>query len=1071
MRLLDGTVLLSPTDLTSYLACQHLAALELRVARGELERPPRSADAELLAQKGGAHEAAYLERLRAEGRTIREISAEGGFEEAARATAAALEEGVDVVYQGVLLDGRWRGIADFLIREEDGTYEALDTKLARRAKPAYILQLCFYNEALSRVQGREAQRIHVLLGSGERLSYRPQDFDAYARRVRRRLEDFVERRPPTEPLPCAHCGVCDFLPLCESWWEQVDHLSRVAGLRRAHLKPLAAAGIDTLRSLARADPAAPPPGISADAFERLQRQAALQLTRSDHGELRYLLLPSDTERGLALLPDPSPGDLFFDIEGHPFWDERGSLEYLWGLLDAERRYLPIWAEDHDSERRAFEQLVDRIHERLAAHPDMHVYHYAPYEVSALRRLAGRCESREAEVDELLRREVLVDLLKVVRGGLAAGVPRYGLKQMEAFLPLERRAEIRDGATSVVEYERYVHTRDPAILAGIARYNEEDCIATLELRDWLLERRAEALERFGGFQLPNAREATPVSEERAGRARLRTALLAAGDPALALAAGLLHYHEREKKPVWWAFFDRLGLSPEELVEDGDSIGLLEPIGRPLPEKRSRLHRFAYPPQEHRLSAGDEPFALDSGQAAGRIVELDRERREITLKRGPSLAATPLPRALLPGRPYSTRAQEDALERIGRSLLARDRRYPAAETLLRREPFDRDVQTSDLDEMAQLLLSLDGRHLVIQGPPGSGKTWTSARLIARALAAGRSVGVASSSHRAIHRLLAETEAAGIAVDGLKKASTGNPESVFEGEGGRIRSTNDRAACVEAPLSGGTAWLYSHSDCDSRLDYLFVDEAGQVSLADALAMSTAARNVVLVGDPQQLGQVLQGTHPDGVDASVLGHLLGEHATVPPDAGLFLERTFRLHPDIARYVSAEFYDGRLRAAPVCAERSTPLGTGLRFCPVAHDGCRQESPAEAERVAAEVGRLRAAGVASAEIIVLAPYNAHVNLLRERLPAEVRVGTVDRFQGQEALVAIYSMASSSGADVPRAREFLLSRNRLNVAVSRAECLAYLVCNPRLLEVDCRTVEQMRLANALCRFAEMAVELP
>jgi uncharacterized protein len=1068
MQIANATALLSPTDLTSYLACEHLTNLELGVARGQRGAPDRNEDAELLAQKGLAHEEAYLERLRSEGRDIREIKTDEGLEAAAEATRAAIEDRVDVIYQGVLIDDRWRGQADFLERIGDGSYEALDTKLAHRAKPAYILQLCFYSEALGRVQGKEPEHMHVLLGSGERQSFRPQDFDAYTRRVRRRLEDFVANHPPTEPVPCSHCSICDFLPRCEAWWDEVDHLSRVAGVRRQQIERLVPAGIGTLRALASADPATPPSGMSADTFANLQRQAALQLTRRESGDLEYLLLPTEPERGLALLPDASPGDLFFDIEGNPFWDEMGSLEYLWGLLDAEDHYTPIWADDHASERAAFEELVDRIHDRVAQYPDLHVYHYAAYEVSALRRLAGRYETREHEVDELLRRGVLIDLLKVVRGGLRAGVPRYGLKDLEAFLPLERAAEIRDGASSVVEHERYMQTRDPTILDEIAHYNEEDCIATLELRDWLLERRNEALETFGAFQLPELKEATPPDEEKQLREQLRDALTATADPTLELAAGLLHYHAREGKPVWWAFFDRLGLSPEELLEDADSIGKLESANGPVPEKRSLLHRFTYPPQEHKLGVGSQPFDCATGKRAGDIVELDRESRVVTLKRGESLADVPLPRALLPGGPYFTGAQEGALERIGQSLLAGDHGYPAVESILRREPFGRDVQTIDLGEMSELLLSLDRRHLVIQGPPGSGKTWFSGRLIARALAAGKRVGVASTSHRAIHNLLHEVEAAGIDVNGVKKASAGNPESFYEGD--RITSVDDRAACIEAPLSGGTAWLYAHPDCDSSLDYLFIDEAGQVSLADALAMATAARNVVLVGDPQQLAQVIQGTHPEGVGVSVLQHLLGELATIPPDAGLFLEQTFRLHPDIASYISREFYESRLRADPITATRTTPLGTGLRFCPVEHDGCRQESPAEAERVAQEVARMREAGVADEEIIVLAPYNAHVNVLREHLPAEVRVGTVDKFQGQEALVAIYSMASSSGDEVPHGLEFLLSRNRLNVAISRAQCLVYLICSPRLLEVNCRTIDQMRLANALCRFVEMAQEL-
>jgi AAA domain len=539
----------------------------------------------------------------------------------------------------------------------------------------------------------------------------------------------------------------------------------------------------------------------------------------------------------------------------------------------------------------------------------------------------------------------------------------------------------------------------------------------------------------------------------------------GDPTLEFAAGLLDYHDRERKPVWWAFFDRIELSAEELVEDPESIGLLEPTEPPVPDVQSLRHRFTYPAQEHKLRLGQRPFDPATRKSAGEIVEFDRETREIALKRGPSLASVPAPTALLPGEPYKTKAQEDALERIGRSLLARDLRYPAVESVLRRDPFAYEVQTTDLAEMANLVLSLDGRHLVIQGPPGTGKTWTSGRLIARLVAEGKRVGVASTSHKAIHKLLAEIEDAGIKVHGVKKSTAGNPESVYEGP--HITSNDDREACVEAPLSGGTAWLYSHGDLDASLDYLFIDEAGQVSLADALAMATAARNLILVGDPQQLAQVLQGSHPNGVEESVLQYLLAGHATIPPDRGLFLETTYRLHPDVAGYISEEFYEGRLRSDPSCATRTTPLGTGLRFCPVEHDGCRQESRAEADRVAAEVDAIRAAGVSDDEIAVVAPYKAQVNLLREQLPPDVRVGTVDKFQGQEARVVLYTMASSSGEDIPRGLEFLLSRNRLNVAISRAQCLAYLVCSPRLLDVNCRTIEQMRLANALCRFVELA----
>jgi predicted RecB family nuclease len=1066
VKLDDGRILLSPSDVTAHLACEHLTTLSLRAACGEVEALPPPEQAQLVFDKGLAHERAYLARLEAEGKVVRVIPEEGSLEERADETRRAIAEGVEVVYQGAFVADGWRGVADFLVRQPDGTYEALDTKLARSAKPSYILQLCFYSERLEQLQGKRPGHIHVLLGNGQQATFRPREFDAYARRVRARLERFVSDRPATEPYPVDHCGSCEFKPLCDAWWDEVDHLCRVAGLYRSQIVRLETGGITTLAALARAD--ACPPGVNPDTFEKLRRQAGLQLRRRETGEPVYELLEPRPLAGFGLLPDPSPGDLFFDIEGNPFWDEQGSLEYLWGVLDVEGRFEPLFAEDHPGERRAFEEFVDRVHAGLVDDPHLHVYHYASYEVAVLRRLMGRYGTREAEVDDLLRRGVFVDLYKVVKGGLAASVPGYGLKEIEAFLDFRRQAEIKDGGASIVEYERYVQTRDSSILDAIAAYNEEDCRATLVLRDWLLDRRAEALARFGSFPEPEPKEERQTPPGKLERAELREALLEAGHE---LAAQLLDYHDRERKPVWWAFFDRIEQPPEELVEDSDSIGLVRQVGEPEQVKRSLVHRFAFPPQEHKLGQGQKPFDAE-GRPAGTIVDLDREAHELHLRRGPTLADVPLPQALIPGRPYDTDWQEDALERIGRSVLAGDRRYPAVESVLSRTPFPRDVQTADLGEMGELVLGLDGRHLVVQGPPGSGKTWVSGRLIARLLAAGKRVGVASTSHRAIHKLLDEVEAAagelGVVFDGRKKASEGNPESEYGGD--LVENVHRAEDCAGADLAAGTAWLFSCPDHDRTLDHLFIDEAGQVSLADALAMGTCARNLILVGDPQQLAQVLQGSHPDGAGVSVLQHLLGADATIPPDRGLFLERTYRLHPAVCGYVSEEFYEGRLHPDRVCSTRTTPLGTGLRFLPVEHDGCRQESQVEAELVVGEVARLGAAGVPAGEIMVVAPFNAQVNLLRELLPDEVPVGTVDKFQGQEADVVLYSMASSSGEDVPRGLEFLLSRNRLNVAISRARCLAYLVCSPRLLEVNCRTIPQMKLANALCRFVELAEEI-
>jgi predicted RecB family nuclease len=1072
VRLADEVLLLSPSDLSGFLACEHLTTLDLAVARGEREQAVVENDQrDLIQRKGEEHERAYLETLRAAGYSIVEIDFGGrDWAAAAAATEAALRSGVDVVYQGVVMHGRWRGVADFLMRVETPSslgawsYEALDTKLARHAKPSYILQLCFYNQELARVQGAWPAQIHVLLGSGEQQSFRPDEFGAYYRRVRSRVERFVDDPPLTEPWPCEHCGVCDFKPVCDAHWDEIDHLSRVAGIRRSQIDKLVVAGISTLAALGRAG-GEPPRGISPEGWAKIREQAELQLWARENGRDRHVLLPHQAGVGFALLPEPSPGDLFFDFEGNPFWDKAGSLEYLWGILDAERNFTPLHADDHESERRALEQFVDIVHARLHEYPDLHVYHYASYEITALKRLMGRYGTCEDEIDALLRRGVFVDLLAVVRNGIRASRPGYGLKELEVFLDFERRAEVKDGGASIVVFERWMQTRDAELLTQIDAYNEEDCVATLLLRDWLLECKREAIERYGPIPQLEAEEPRPIPEKWIERSALQEQLFAAGQE---VAAHLLEYHRREHKPVWWAFFDRIEMTPDELLEDAESISRLELVGGPQKEKRSLAYTFAYPAQEHKLGKGREVIDPATGDDAGEILRLDREQRTLVLKRGPKFKNVSLPLSLIPGGPFRTPDQEDALARFGRSLLAADHAYPALETILDRVPFDREIQTTDLDELKTLVRSLDGRHLVIQGPPGSGKTWTSGRLIADLISHHKTVGVASTSHKAIHKLLDEVEDAadeiGLEFAGLKKASSGNPESDYEHD--HFVSVTSSDDCAGVDVTGGTGWHYARDAHNSTLDYLFIDEAGQVSLADALAMGTCARNVVLVGDPQQLAQVLQGTHPAGTDASVLTWLIGDAETIPPARGIFLERTFRLHPSICEYISGEFYEGRLRPDPCTAERATPLGTGLRYVEVAHAGNRQESLEEVEAVRALVDELLSAGVTAGEVMVVSPYNMQVNLLREALPAAVAVGTVDKFQGQEADVVIYSMASSSGDDVPHGLEFLLSRNRLNVAISRARCLAYLVASPRLIEVNCRTIPQMRLANALCRFVEL-----
>jgi predicted RecB family nuclease len=1050
----------SPSHLNDFLECEHLAALGLAVSRGELARPAADdPQSELIRRKGEQHERAYLARLRAEGKSVLVVDTDDhDWGRAARVTAEAIRSGThDVVYQGVLVDpSGWRGVADFVERQPDGSYEVADTKLARHSKPYFLLQLSFYSEQLGRVQGRLPERMHVVLGTNDRESFRVADFIAYYRRVRARFLEFVEQPPETYPHPVSHCQVCAWKAVCEQRWIDDDHLSLVANMRRSWIAKLGEAGITTLEGLALAQLEAIE-GLRPEIYERIREQARMQFAARTNGHAWKLLPPAD-EQGLALLPRPSAGDVFYDIEGDPFYEAARGLEYLHGVI-ADGEFRAFWARSRDEEQRAVEQLVDFLSERLARHPDLHVYHYAHYEVGVLRRLAGEYGTREEEVDELLRREVFVDLYRVVAQSLRISHPRYGLKQVETFFMPARTEDVSAGDDSILVFEQWLDTGDDALLEAIERYNEFDCRATEALRDWLLERRAEAgieawRERKAPREIP-AERAEAIAEREA----LRQALLDGaeeGDERWTTAQ-LLEYHRREARPVWWQFFRRLESTEEELRDwDREAIAGLEPTeAPPEPDKKSFVFTLSFPTQQHKLAPGD---VVDP--ATGRteqIVEIDEGRGLLRLRRGPKFKDEPLPRALIPGRPWDTRAQRGALARFAEN----PSRYPALRAILRRD-----------------LPRGDESYLFIQGPPGSGKTYYAAQLVAELLRDGMRVGVAAPSHKAIHNLLDEIEKASRPRRALKKWTAGDPDTRYDGKW--IENEDDIAPFQdeEVRLLAGTAWLFAREELHGTLDCLVVDEAGQISLADALAMGTSARDLVFVGDPLQLAQVSQGVHPGGTGVSVLEHLLGDDSTVPPERGIFLERTRRMHPDVCRFISEVVYDGRLLPLEGLERQHLDgIGAGIRRLSVEHAGRSQSAPEEADAIAAEIERLVGRAYTAADgstralryedVMVVAPYNAQVRCLRARLPEPVPVGTVDKFQGQEAPVVFYSTTSSSGDEVPRGLEFLFSRNRLNVAISRAQCLAVLVGSPRLLDVRTRSVEQMRLVNALCRFVEFA----
>ena len=1107
MQRIEGQLVLSPTDLTKHLACPHVTTLDLAAldgppcdrtsADGQAHGASKSEDdaLNLVFSKGMDHEKAYLQSLRQEGRSVTEIPTRydvAGRIEAEEQTLAAMHARAEVIYQATFYDGQWGGQADFLLRRErpsdlgDWSYDIADTKLARRLKVPALLQMATYAERLAQLQGVHPEFLTVVTGDGVERPWRLADVASYARRARSRLRHAVERRPATEPVPVAHCSQCRWKTRCGDLWEAADDLSLVAGMRKDHRRTLVEAGISTVADLGKADSADLPRAIGKPSRERLTQQARLQMAERATGAPTYELLFPEAGKGLLGLPVPSPGDVYLDFEGDPFAHDGAGREYLAGLWDREGNFTSWWAHSFEREQRLTEQLIDDLIGRLTADPEMHVFHYAAYEQSALKRLTGRHGTRETELDTLLRGERFVDLYAAVRNGIRISKPSYSIKKIEDFYWGHTRkagseAEVVDAMTSVVEYERFLIEGDNGILDSIEAYNREDVRSTHALHTWLEERRDELETVHGAQARPEVRDGAASDEasaaERAEGA-LAERLRQAGQPLL---AGLVGWHRREERPKWWEFFRVEDLDDEMLAEDGSTIGGLSAPRQVGEIKASWLWRYDFEPQDCKLLVGDRACDVDPPHAAlGEVVALDPVAGYIVLKRAKRTDPAH-PRGVGPSGPINVTVLQSSIARIGTQVLADE--SPLGRRLLERQvPLQlvADAGESPSELVVRAGQALSGQVLAVQGPPGSGKTTTGAALIRALLDDGLTVGVTALSHKVINNLL-------IAVD---RPALQKWDELKDGGSDQIRvaDANDDVVSgltnATANLVGGTAWLWAREDMQGLVDVLVIDEAGQFSLASAVAVSSAARSMVLLGDPQQLTQPMQAVHPDGAGISALDHLLDGHDTIPPDRGVFLDKTYRMHPAITAFVSQTSYDGRLASVEgLGAQRiqagGVLSGSGLRWVPVAHKGNTSASDEEASVVAALVKDvcggtwLDAKGVERRvtldDVLVVAPYNRQVARLLDKLPVGARVGTVDKFQGQQAPVVIYSTASSSADEAPRGVDFLYDLHRLNVAVSRAKALIAIVASPDLLDAEVHNPEQLRAVNALCHYVEEATE--
>lgn len=1108
MFVADDRVIYSASDLAAAARCEYalLRSFDARLGRG----PAVSAQDELLARTaelGTEHERRHLDELR----TFSDVTIIGrpahtvaGLTAAAQATLDAALQRAPAIYQAAMFDGRFVGFADFLLLDGN-RYRLRDTKLARSVKVEALLQLAAYAEVLAAAGIAVHDEVQLVLGNGQTSSYVVDELLPVYRSRRTELQHLLDRhfasgaavRWDDESLrACMRC------PECEAQVRDHDDLLLVAGMRVSQRARLIDAGITTVSQLAHH--VGPVPDLPARMLASLTGQARLQIAPRESGVPPFEVVDPQP---LMLLPDPDKGDLFFDFEGDPLWTADGTdwgLEYLFGVLSASGEFEPLWAHDRRGERKALKAFLNMVGKRRKRYPKMHIYHYAAYEKTALLRLAGRYGEGENDVDDLLRNGVLVDLYPLVRKSIRVGAKNYSLKSLE---PLYMGAELRTGdvttaTDSITMYARYCELladgnvdEAATVLKQIEDYNLYDCRSTRKLRDWLLQRAFESGIPPLGPQ--PVRDGGPVeldddvARTLAGFAGDDLTTRSPEQRAVAMVAAARGYHRREDKPFWWGHFDRLN-SPVDEWSDASGVFLAESTELdtdwqvpPRARKRQRrllltgsiaagelggdMYALYAPPTPAALSDDPERRAYSSVTVLG-CDDPSAPTQVLVMEREPKTGDVfdALPFALTPGPPFQTKALRESIDTAATAIAAGLPDLPPSavvDILLRRPPRTGAPLPRSGDCVADItaaLLMLESSYVAVHGPPGTGKTHTAARVIAGLVNDKHwRVGVVAQSHAVVENLFHDIIAAGVDSSLVAKKPGGS------GRCGPWTEIDEKTypaflATEAGCVIGGTAWDFANSSRvpPSCLDLLVIEEAGQFCLANTIAVAQAATNLLLLGDPQQLPQVSQGTHPEPVDASALGWLVGGRHTLPEELGYFLDRSYRMHPAVCTAVSRLSYDRRLHSVEerTAARRLAGFDPGVHVLTVDHHGNSTDSREEAEVIIGEISRLLGASwtdedgsrpLTGADVLIVTPYNAQVVLLRHLLDAaglqDVQAGTVDKFQGRQAPLVFVSMVASSIDEVPRGISFLLNRNRLNVAVSRAKYAAVIIRSTMLTE--------------------------
>ena len=1103
----------SATMLTRYINCKHTITNEFNEKKLNLKRSERTVADNLRLEKGLIHEVDYFKELSKKYKKVKNIKVLKNLskEEKIKETNKALKEGYELIYGGWLKSGNWSGELDFLeinneVKSNLGnySYEITDTKNSSKVKGDHIYQVCLYSFLLEEAQGILSDNFFILLKDKSKEFIKLKEvYDTFLLH-KNSYENFIKNElDKTKPEKCGYCTFCDWKEICENEWIDNRHLNQVLGNNKKNIKKLNNAGIQNLDELAKLNPKTKIEGLRDEIKIKRINQAKLQIEAENKGYPIFKVIEENLilNKGFNLLPKPSECDLFFDLEGVQDYVFPGKLEYLFGIYyeeNGEKIFKPFWAHNKKEEKQSVIDFFAFTKAHFKKYPKAKIYHYASYEIKALERLTSLHKVHGVDYDHYLNLGRFVDLFRVVKQAIFVSEKSYSIKEIEKYYDFKRTGDIKKGDISEEYYIQWIETKKQNLLDEIEEYNKQDCVSTFKLRNWLLKIKPADTKWF--VPEKDQMDLRSFEQNLLDYQKKFNASKLSDKPTVKLLSDVIGFYNREQKPQWRQFFDRKDLSDEELIDDRECIGNMKLVSQ-FQDKRSFVYKYIFPEQEYKLKKGRGVIIAnnndpDRADYAGTIQELDQINRTLVLRKGISKEQKQLPRTLSIGEKVMEQSRFENLNQniynFCENILENKKGYEALKSFLNRDipnikgikAGEKIITSENFDkEIPDIIARLNSSYLFLQGPPGTGKTFQSANAIVELLKKNKRIAVTANSHKVIHNLLERVEKIAekqsFLFKGLKMGNPDNEDTFYKGK--LIKTDKNERHYIDSLkdkntlLYAGTKYHLSQWYYRSKIDYLFVDEAGQISIADLIALGGVAKNIILVGDQLQLGQPTQGSHPGLSNNSVLDYLLQGKDTVEDNRGIFLSRTYRMHPNINSFISENFYENKLLTNPENKNRKIDFpknfflnNEGIHTILMDHEDCTQTSEQEFKKIDEIIKKLIGKKFIDADnkerpltiedFLIVSPYNAQVNFLLARLPVGTRCGTIDRFQGQEAPVTIISMTSSDLESLPRDKSFFFNRNRLNVAISRAQCLSVILFNPKLLESPPKTYEEFKMIN-------------